>query len=208
LLISSFRLHPLADLTRLWEALHGGKVNETVLEIAVYGGSALMIASRFRYATEDADIAELPKPWPQWLTDVAEAIASENGWSSDWLNDAVQFHLSALADRAVDHHEFGTFPPGGAPGLRVYVPTGEYMLALKLKAISRINDPAKGVQETSDIQNLLRSNGVENIEEAIAMLGKFFPKSAADADKYRFLLKHIWPKGDPDEPPTYPLLGR
>jgi hypothetical protein len=26
LLISSFRLHPLADLTRLWEALHGGKV--------------------------------------------------------------------------------------------------------------------------------------------------------------------------------------
>jgi len=25
-LISSFRLHPLADLTRLWEALHGGKV--------------------------------------------------------------------------------------------------------------------------------------------------------------------------------------
>jgi hypothetical protein len=26
-LISSFRLHPLADLTRLWEALHGGKVS-------------------------------------------------------------------------------------------------------------------------------------------------------------------------------------
>ena len=26
MLISSFRLHPLADLTRLWEALHGGKV--------------------------------------------------------------------------------------------------------------------------------------------------------------------------------------
>jgi hypothetical protein len=25
-LISSFRLHPLADLTRLWEALHAGKV--------------------------------------------------------------------------------------------------------------------------------------------------------------------------------------
>jgi hypothetical protein len=43
LLISSFRLHPLADLTRLWEALHGGKVSQdnpadnTDLEIGLYG---------------------------------------------------------------------------------------------------------------------------------------------------------------------------
>ena len=31
----------------------------TRLQIAVYGGSALMLASNFRFATEDVDIAEL-----------------------------------------------------------------------------------------------------------------------------------------------------
>jgi hypothetical protein len=43
-LISSFRLHPLADLTRLWEALHGGKVTvhgrgvtEAIDRVAVAG---------------------------------------------------------------------------------------------------------------------------------------------------------------------------
>jgi hypothetical protein len=31
----------------------------TKLQIAVYGGSALMLASNFRFATEDVDIADI-----------------------------------------------------------------------------------------------------------------------------------------------------
>ncbi len=195
----------LAAFDRIGEAAvaHG-----TVLEIAVYGGSALMLASRFRYATEDADISELPKPWPEWLTEVTQHIAVENDWSLEWLNDAVQFHLSPLADHATDHMEFATFPPGEVPGLRVYVPTADYLLALKLKAISRINDPAKGPQEIADIRNLLQAAGIQTIDEAVGVLAKFFPKSAVEADKHRFLLRHIWPKDSTDEPPAYPVLGR
>ena len=34
----------------------------TKLQIAVYGGSALMLASNFRFATEDVDVSELPRP--------------------------------------------------------------------------------------------------------------------------------------------------
>ncbi|MFN8721908.1 MAG: hypothetical protein ACK5YI_13860 [Rhodospirillales bacterium] len=49
------------------------RANGTVLEIAVYAGSALMLAGRFRFATEDADIAALPDPWPVWLYDVVAA---------------------------------------------------------------------------------------------------------------------------------------
>src|ERR1700678_1861018 len=78
----------------------------TKLQIAVYGGSALMLASNFRFATEDADIAELARPWPEWLVRVVSAIANENGWPVDWLNEAVQFHLSPVADRTADHTEF------------------------------------------------------------------------------------------------------
>ncbi|MFN3076337.1 MAG: hypothetical protein ABT940_05570 [Alphaproteobacteria bacterium] len=195
----------LAALDRIGEA---AVAHDTVMEIAVYGGSALMLASRFRYATEDVDIGELPTPWPDWLTEITRCIAKQNDWSPDWLNDAVQFHLSPLADHAVDHLEFATFPPGEVLGLRVYVPTADYLLALKLKAISRINDPAKGPQEIADIRNLLRAAGVQTIDGAIDVLAKFFPKSAADADKYRFFLRHLWSRDDIDEPPAYPVLGR
>jgi predicted proteasome-type protease len=59
------------------------------LDIAVFGGSALMLTSNFRFATEDVDIAEIGRPWPDWLSNVVEGIAARNGWSEDWLNEAV-----------------------------------------------------------------------------------------------------------------------
>ncbi len=179
-----------------------------MLEMALYGGSALMLSSNFRFATEDADIAELDRPWPEWLTREVAAIAKENGWLPNWLNEAVQFHLSPLADRTCDHTEFGTFPRHAAPGLRVLVPSAAYMLALKLKAI-RVNDPARGPTEAEDIRNLLRVVGVSTVEEAIAVLGRYFPRSAKDADRQRFLLKHIWPgKASESDPPRYPVGSR
>jgi hypothetical protein len=106
----------------------------TRLEIAVYGGSAVILASNFRYTTEDVDVARLEHPWPDWLRAVVEHIGSANGWSPDWFNDAVSFHLSTRADHAADHLEFGTFPRDNTPpGLVVYVPSASYLLALKLK---------------------------------------------------------------------------
>jgi len=81
------------------------------------------------------------------------------------------------------------------------------MLALKLKAL-RINDAAKGPTETEDIRSLLRVNEVGTIDEAIAVLALFFPRSARDPDRQRFFLKHIWPQQETlDDPPRYPLDG-
>ena len=65
--------------------------NGTRLELAVYGGAAMMLASNFRFATEDVDIASLGAPWPDWLTAIVETIAERNGWAEDWLNDAVTY---------------------------------------------------------------------------------------------------------------------
>jgi hypothetical protein len=181
-----------------------------LLDLFVYGGSALMLASNFRYATEDVDVDRIADPWPVWLLAVTAEIASENGWTMDWLNEAVAFHLSPLADRATDHRPFASFPGGGAgeAGLRVSVPSAPYMLALKLKAM-RINDPSKGPAETEDIRNLLRVNGVRSIDEAIEILGRFFPRSAKEPDRQRFFLRHIWPRETaPDDPPRYPLDRR
>jgi hypothetical protein len=177
----------------------------TRLDLAVYGGSALMLAGNFRYATEDVDIAEIPKPWPQWLSEAVAQVAAAKGWSADWLNDAVQFHPSPAAGEA-DHALFGSFPRAGdSVGLRVFVPSADYMLALKLKAM-RVNDPLRGPQEASDVMHLIRVCKIEDIDGAMAVLARYFPRSADDGAKQRFLLKHIWSKGEVDAP-RYPERG-
>jgi len=175
----------------------------TKLQIAVYGGSALMLASNFRFATEDVDVSELEHPLPGWLGAVLREIAGKNQWQDDWFNDAVAFHLSSLADRAADHLEFGTFPRDGTPpGLAVSVPSAEYLLALKLKAV-RVLDTLRGETERLDILNLMQVVGISTTEEAIALLGRYFPMSAASPEKQRFLLKNMNREGGVDAP-EYP----
>jgi hypothetical protein len=175
----------------------------TKLQIAVYGGSALMLASNFRFATEDVDVSELERPLPDWLAKVVHEIAEKNHWPQEWFNDGVAFHLSLLADRSADHLEFGTFPRDGTPpGLVVSVPSAEYLLALKLKAI-RVTDPLRGETERLDIVNLMQVLGISTADEAIALLGKYFPVSAASSEKQRFLLRNMDRAGGTDAP-EYP----
>lgn len=182
---------------------HAAVAAGTKLQIAVYGGSALMLASNFRFATEDVDIAEIGGAWPEWLREVVAKIAAGRGWSQDWLNDGVAFHLSALATHAADHLEFGTFPRGiSPPGLIVWVPTAEYLLALKLKAM-RVADAVRGDAERLDILNLMDVVGIQTADQAIALLGKYFPISAASAEKQRFLLKNMSREGMSNAP-KYP----
>ena len=175
----------------------------TKLQIAVYGGSALMLASNFRFATEDVDVSELEHPLPAWLAAVLYEIARENRWHDDWFNDGVAFHLSSLADRAADHLEFGTFPRDGTrPGLVVSVPSAEYLFALKLKA-ARVMDPLRGETERLDILNLMQVVGISTADEAIALLSRYFPVSAASPEKQRFILKNMNREGGVDAP-KYP----
>jgi hypothetical protein len=172
----------------------------TKLQIAVYGGSALMLASNFRFATEDVDVSKLEHPLPDWLGTVVREIAQQNSWEEDWFNDGVAFHLSPLADGAADHLEFGTFPRDSeTAGLVVSVPSAEYLLALKLKAF-RVLDPLRGETERLDILNLMRVVGITTVEDAIALLGRYFPLSAASSEKQQFLLKNMKRAGAADAP--------
>jgi len=167
-----------------------------------------MLASNFRFATEDVDIREIGIDWPGWLSQAVSAIAAENGWSETWFNDAVTFHLSPLASLDRDHVALGTFPRGNEHvGLSVFVPTARYMLALKLKSL-RISDFDKGAQDMSDTAHLLKVLGLAEVEQAIAVLAEFFPRSAADADKQRFVLKRLLRGDILTDAPQYPRTDR
>ena len=95
------------------------------------------------------------------------------------------------------------YPREGLLGLIVLVPTAEYLLALKHMAI-RVLDPVKGQQEADDIVDVMQVLSVD-IDAAIAVLETYFPKSAADSAKQRFLLKHMQatPRETNADAPTY-----
>src|SRR5438477_575847 len=142
----------------------------TRIDIAVFGGSALMLASNFRFSTEGVDIAEIVRPWPQWLADVVARIAVHNGWLEHWLNDAVNTFLSLHAPPRRDLVIWGTFPRAAdKTGLSVFVPTARYLLALKLKAL-RVAKFEKSTKDIADVAGLLRVLGIRAPEEAIEIL--------------------------------------
>lgn len=68
-----------------------------VIEVAIYGGSALMLASNFRITTRDVD-AVADDDGQRVIERLAASIATRRGWPSDWLNDQVFPFLSDLVE--------------------------------------------------------------------------------------------------------------
>jgi hypothetical protein len=62
----------------------------------------------------------------------------------------------------------------------------------------------KGAQDMSDVASRLRVLNITEIEPTIDVLCEFFPKTAADADKQRFVLKRILSTGNSGDAPRYP----
>jgi len=157
------------------------------IEIAIYGGSALMLTYDWRLATKDVDaVFEADK---QTVKRLAQEIADENGWDPDWLNDGVKGFLSA-ADHSPDAKRlFRTFPSEGEPGLRVMVANPAYIFAMKCRAM-RIG----GIDETTDvddIKRLARELRLINAQEALDLVASFYPDRLIEP-KTRFGLEEIF----------------
>jgi hypothetical protein len=145
-----------------------------VVEIAVYGGSALMLASNFRIATQDVDaVADTDQ---DLVNRLARDIAAERGWPPGWLNDGVRTYLSPNVDGLAQHHRlFRTYPSESSPGLRVFVPTAEYLLAMKLMAMRL--DPAAGKTDLQDILHLIDVVGITDKERLRQFAATFYPEA-------------------------------
>jgi len=183
-------------------AVQAGKV----IDLAVYGGSALMLVSNFRDASWDIDAVASPDQ--NFIREAASTVAERRGWPSDWLNDGVRTYLSPLADDAKAHELFATYPDETKPGLRVYVPTPEYMLAMKLMAL-RI-EPTEG-KDLDDILSLMEVVGLTAKNDIVEAAATFYPE-AKISGKLRLALDYVWQAYQAKlarrdhEPPRY--LGR
>jgi hypothetical protein len=190
-------LHELGQL-----CVEAGKV----IDIALYGGSCLILVSNFRFSSEDVDAVALEDQ--AFVDQAAREIATRHGWPTDWLNDGVRTYLSPAVDSHDAHELFATYPEESSPGLRVYVPTPEYMLAMKLMAL-RIA-PTAG-KDLDDIINLLQIVGIESKAQIVDFAARFYPE-ARMSGKLRLALDDLWNSyrtklmSAAHEPPEY--LGR
>ena len=179
-----------------------------VIDLAVYGGSALMLASNFRVATQDVDA--VVEGDQSTVNRLAEEVARKRGWAPDGLNDGVRDYLSPNVDGLAEHHElFRAYPSEQEPGLRVFVSSPEYMLAMKLMAMRL--DPAGGKSDVADILNLLDVVGLKTVDETIDFVALFYPEAIISA-RLQLGIRELWrSKENPNQEgrhgaPTY--LGR
>jgi hypothetical protein len=165
-----------------------------VIDLAVYGGSALMLASNFRIATRDVDA--VAEPDQSIVARLAADIASERSWPTDWLNDGVRAYLSPQVHGLRQHHAlFRAYPSEQEPGLRVFVPTPEYILAMKLMAM-RI-DPGGGKSDVADIVNLIDIVGLKTVDDVIDFAASFYPEAKISA-RLHLGIRELWRiKDDP-----------
>jgi hypothetical protein len=178
-----------------------------VIDLAVYGGSALMLASNFRISTRDVDAVAVEEQ--DYVERLAAEIGAQRGWPGDWLNDGVRTYLSPKVHGLTEHHElFRAYPSEQAPGLRIFLPSAEYVLAMKLMAM-RI-DAGSPKLDIADIVNLLEVVGLRSEDATIEFAAGFYPE-ARISGRLRLGIRELWRMRkalvkDGDEPPTY--LGR
>ncbi len=157
------------------------------VEIAVYGGSALMLSFDWRLATKDVDAVY--EDDRDVVRSLAALIAGERGWPDDWLNDGVKGFLSARDRDESVKLLYGEFPSPQAPGLRVFVPRPEYLFAMKCRAM-RIGG-ASGNGDIEDIRSLAREMGLTDAAAALALVASFYPGSQLQP-KVQFGIEEIF----------------
>jgi hypothetical protein len=167
------------------------------IEIAIYGGSALMLTYDWRLATRDVDaVFEADK---QTIRRLAHQIAEERDWDPNWLNDGVKGFLSAADQNPEIKRLFRTYPSEDEPGLRVMLPRPEYLFAMKCRAM-RIGGVEASV-DIDDIRHLAKEIGLTTAQEALDLVTTFYPDRLIEP-KTRFGLEEIFDRLNEHEPPS------
>jgi hypothetical protein len=172
------------------------------IEIAIYGGSALMLTYDWRLATRDVDaVFEADK---QTIRRLAHQIAEERDWDPNWLNDGVKGFLSAADQNPEIKRLFRTYPSEDEPGLRVMLPRPEYLFAMKCRAM-RIGGVEASV-DIDDIRHLAKEIGLTTAQEALDLVTTFYPDRLIEP-KTRFGLEEIFDRLNEHEPPSTDKSG-
>lgn len=144
-----------------------------IAEIAVYGGACLLLASDIRDVTRDVDSVFIAEP--DFLYEAADRIAKLRNLPKDWLNQSVAFLVGSPGNTKPRIDLFGEYPRDqGLPGLRVFLPAPEYILAMKLIA-SRRDDMDGAARDQRDIAHLMQITKRRTSDALMQLVKEFFP---------------------------------
>ncbi|CAO3445905.1 hypothetical protein [Azospirillum largimobile] len=144
-----------------------------VIDIAVYGGSCLLLAGNIRDVTRDVDAVFLRERSRGY--ELADAVGRRLGLPDDWLNQAVKSVARPKGNPQSNLLPFGEYPKKGQIGLRVYLPTPEYMLAMKLLA-NRLDDPEGVARDRRDLYFLMEVTGLVANEQLAELVTLCYPQ--------------------------------
>ena len=153
-----------------------------VIDIAIYGGAAIVLAWNFRVATKDVDAVVMNAQDGEFLRAAVAKVAAAKGFAPDWLNDAVKGFLHQKQDL----QELPLFSGHENCGIRVFTPTAEYMLAMKCMAM-RLGE---GSQDAADIRSLLATLKIQTLDAAMDIVARYYPEEMI-APRVRFGLEEL-----------------
>jgi len=130
-------------------------------ELYLVGGAVMCLALNARPATRDVDAFFSPS---KAIRQAAARVAVKAGVPDAWLNDAVKAYLSPRGDFA-SYLELSH--------LAVFVAQPTYLLAMKCAAL-RLGEE---FHDLDDVRYLLRYLNIGTVEEALAIVGKYFDES-------------------------------
>jgi hypothetical protein len=146
-----------------------------VIEIAVYGGSCLVLASDIRNASADVDAVFLINRSAAY--EIADAVAEQMGLAPNWMNEAVRQTAPPIGNPEPNLLPFGDYPRGTheAVGLRVHVPVPAYLLAMKILANRLDDEVSKAQSDQDDALALMKITGIESRDSILELLKQCYP---------------------------------
>jgi predicted nucleotidyltransferase len=150
-------------------------------ELYLVGGAVMCLVLNARDATRDIDAFFKPT---QLMRRAALRVAARANVPASWLNDAGQGFLSPRGD-------FSPFLE--LTHLRVFVAEPHYLLAMKAAAM-RLGEE---FHDLDDVRYLLRHLNIETVEEALAVVTRYFDEHQLQP-KTRLALEELLPGHRPE----------
>lgn len=164
-----------ADIERLLRLLDAELAKEGVVgELYLVGGAVMCLVLDARPATRDVDAFFRPTPV---IRRAAARVAARAGVPDTWLNDSVKGFLSSRGDFA---------PYLELEHLRVFTAEPHYLLAMKCAAM-RLGEE---FHDLDDIRYLLRHLDITTVEQALAVVTRYFDEEQLAA-KTRLALEEL-----------------
>ncbi|MDE1995590.1 MAG: hypothetical protein KGI75_24030 [Rhizobiaceae bacterium] len=144
-----------------------------VLDMAVYGGSCLVLASDIRQSSEDVDAVYLNLQ--DRAREIVETVTRRRQLPPEWLNQAAKQFAPPRGNPAPNLLQFKDYPrDGSAIGLRIFTPTPEYLLAMKILA-NRAEDDVKNLTDGADALSLMAVTGIDSFDKIVDLMRQCYP---------------------------------